>query len=332
MTFGFCSKVIMVYQEIRMRTITSLICILLLVVTNRSVGQENHSTKELATTKQLAARGYTSIPISINSDTLKISLNLTFGNHKFRCFLDTGTANTVFSKELAAKLDLKCEKPKSGSIISVVGTKQVELTTVKGLKLENFEMEEYTVLVSDIKDLLADNDTSISNAGGLIGSDFLIYYSAIIDYDKSMLYLIEPIKRLWPALSARWNCMEMQIGNKIVKNDTLHETFVLEFQELGKCKCSSYQQPDTLTQVMVYRFPGKDYLVWTPTKASTKRDSYLIGFGDVVIVKDDLRITTLLKPVDDGGDIERLKSYIKEKKTSELCVYTFRKLATADKK
>lgn len=105
--------------------------------------------------------------------------------------IDTGASHTIFDATLIPKAD---DKKKKGKEIQSAGIHEGELKTdlgyIRKFKLGDLKRNDWTVILIDLSHVngLYRKFTS-KRVAGLIGSDFLLQYRAIIDYKKRELVL-----------------------------------------------------------------------------------------------------------------------------------------------
>lgn len=130
--------------------------------------------------------------LSIQGDGFHLFVPIKIGRKKFRMLVDTGASRTVFDiGRIAAKLPEiemeQAEKLSTGLGVAGVAGKVAELGTINfsGIKRKN-----YTTMLLDLSHV----NTSYAELGfeaidGVLGSDLLHAFGAVIHYKKSTLTL-----------------------------------------------------------------------------------------------------------------------------------------------
>lgn len=153
------------------------------------------SLTQLATTSAadplgvaLKATGYVEIPLERTPGQLHVAV--TVGDLKFRAHLDTGSTGSVLSQAVAKKLGLKLSENTSKHL-GIGGTAEMRSTTLTGWSVGGLPQADIEVCVEEKPVVLTDDKPDQM----ILGDDFLHHYSAVIDYSKPAIYLIEPVKK-----------------------------------------------------------------------------------------------------------------------------------------
>lgn len=151
----------------------------------------------------LKAQGYVGVPMERGKWSGWYYLQVKINDVPTRFIIDTGAAHTCLTKSLATRLGYKLPEPKSrigpfGQTIHEYG-KAIPLIEVAGLQFGSGNLY--------INDLLREQDIAAdqvnSPAQGLLGSPFLSYFNAVIDYQSDTLYLLDPAIAAKP-LQGEW--------------------------------------------------------------------------------------------------------------------------------
>lgn len=106
--------------------------------------------------------------------------------------IDTGASKTVFDKTRIEKYVASETFEKHESLSSGLGTNTMisQITTIKKLKIGEVEIENYITVLLDLSHV---NDSyaqvGLKPVDGVLGSDILLKYNAVIDYEKKVLRL-----------------------------------------------------------------------------------------------------------------------------------------------
>lgn len=113
------------------------------------------------------------------------------GRKKIRLIVDTGASKTVFDKSRFEKLFPDQHVSDSDALTTGLGTNTFPGATAKiaSLKLGDLKLSNFDVLVLDLSHV----NNSYRLLGfkpfdGVLGSDLLLRYNAVIDFQASMLH------------------------------------------------------------------------------------------------------------------------------------------------
>jgi predicted aspartyl protease len=143
----------------------------------------------------LAGRGFTSVPMRLNSNA-HYDVEGALNGHSTRFLVDTGSSTTVIDTQVAVK---------SGTSVTALAgygaggagnlVEGVNRTGVKELAIGNFKLANAEVTVAHVsRDILLSKSTAESNAG-VLGQDYLATNFAVIDMGGKALYLRRPDSR-----------------------------------------------------------------------------------------------------------------------------------------
>jgi predicted aspartyl protease len=135
-----------------------------------------------------------SLPIQlliIDGDGVHLMVEAKAGRKKVRLIVDTGASKTVFDKSRFEKLFPDQNIKNSDALTTGLGTNSFPGATAKiaSLKLGELKLKNFDVLVLDLSHV----NTSYLFLGfkpfdGVLGSDLLLRYNAVIDFQASMLH------------------------------------------------------------------------------------------------------------------------------------------------
>src|SRR6266700_7046198 len=143
----------------------------------------------------LAGRGFTRIPIRLNSND-HFDVQGALNGHATRFIVDTGSANTLIDTQVAVR---------SGTGVTALAgvgaggagglVEGVNRTGVKDLAIGTFKIANAEVVVAHLSgDILLSKSAAESNAG-VLGQDYLATNFAVIDMGGRALYLRRPESR-----------------------------------------------------------------------------------------------------------------------------------------
>ncbi len=104
--------------------------------------------------------------------------------------IDTGASKTVFDKTRIEKYVTEKTFEKHDSLSSGLGTNtmQSEQVFIKKIKIGELEIENYKTILLDLSHVNKSYEQiGLKPVDGVLGSDILLTYNAIIDYEKKVL-------------------------------------------------------------------------------------------------------------------------------------------------
>jgi hypothetical protein len=115
-----------------------------------------------------------------------------------KVIIDTGASKTVFDKKRIKKYVDKKTVEKHDSLSTGLGTNTMtsELVSVKKIKIGELEIVNYKTILLDLSHVNHSYEQiKLNPIDGVLGSDLLLKYNAVIDYDKKILKLKFPKKK-----------------------------------------------------------------------------------------------------------------------------------------
>ncbi len=130
--------------------------------------------------------------IEIEKGNFHLFVHLKIGEKLCRLLLDTGASKTVFDKtrvlQFVKKRKIKSHESKSvGLGVTEMETQMVKLKNVSIGKLIIEKLEVAVLNISHVNDTY--EQIQLPKIDGVLGSDFLMKYKAVINYDKANLKL-----------------------------------------------------------------------------------------------------------------------------------------------
>lgn len=128
----------------------------------------------------------------IEKKNYHLFIEIKIGKRTSRLLVDTGASKTVFDShqvlKFVKKKKLKTHATKSvGLGVSEVETKVVKLKELKFGRLKVSKMEVAVLDLSHVNQSYS--QLELPNIDGVLGSDFLMKYKAVINYKKSTILL-----------------------------------------------------------------------------------------------------------------------------------------------
>ncbi len=137
----------------------------------------------------------TSIPfkiLDIAGDGFHLLLKLYINKKVAHVIIDTGASKTVFDKTRIEKFVADKTFEKHDSLSSGLGTNTMtsELVAIKKIKIGELEMDNYKTVLLDLSHVNQSYlQIGLKPVDGVLGSDILFKYNAVIDYEKKILKL-----------------------------------------------------------------------------------------------------------------------------------------------
>ena len=119
-------------------------------------------------------------------------MKLTINRKVANVIIDSGASNTVFDKKRILKYVSEKKFEVHDNLSSGLGTNtmQSHFTTLKKIKLGTIEIAEYKTVLLDLSHVNKSyKQVGLEPIDGVLGSDLLLKYNAVIDYEKKKLKL-----------------------------------------------------------------------------------------------------------------------------------------------
>lgn len=155
----------------------------------------------------LLQAGYTGVPLSVVRNMLHVEC--TVQGEKTKMLLDTGAAPAVFDMAIAKKLKWELGDEYNG--FGIGGKWVGRVVEFPPGKIGGYDTANDTNIWRAVaKDMPGEE----KGVGGLIGTNVLEQYSAVIDYPTRTLYLRSPLATAWPLLEGKWAATSWQDEDK----------------------------------------------------------------------------------------------------------------------
>jgi len=128
----------------------------------------------------------------IEKSNFHLFIELKIEKKKVRLLLDTGASKTVFDKKKVLRFvkEKNIKKNESKSVGLGVSEVETKIVKLKNLKIGKLKINKMEVAVLDLNHV---NQTyaqiKLHEIDGVLGSDFLMKYKAVINYEKGTLSL-----------------------------------------------------------------------------------------------------------------------------------------------
>ncbi len=132
--------------------------------------------------------------ISIDEEGFHLFVKIKINGKSANMLLDTGASKTVFDiNRISHFLKNKTDSFESFDKLSTglgTSTMQSSFTLLKEIKLDHLKLKNYTAILLDMKHVNQSYEMiKLKPIEGVIGSDLLMKYNAMIDYQKKNLKL-----------------------------------------------------------------------------------------------------------------------------------------------
>jgi hypothetical protein len=129
---------------------------------------------------------------ALEKNTYHLFINLTINGIACRLLLDTGASKTVFDSERVLRFvnSKKVKANESKSVGLGVSEMETHVTVLKKIQFGKFKMKKMEVAVLPIGHVNGTyQQLGFPEIDGVLGSDFLMKYDAVIDYGKKVVKL-----------------------------------------------------------------------------------------------------------------------------------------------
>jgi len=137
----------------------------------------------------------TTIPfkvLSIGGEGFHLIMKIYINGKVANIIIDTGASKTVFDKKRILKYVTNKKFGKHDNLSSGLGTSTMksQFTTIKKIKIGKIEIADYKTILLDLSHVNKSyQQVGLKPIDGVLGSDILLNYNAVIDFDKKILKL-----------------------------------------------------------------------------------------------------------------------------------------------
>lgn len=180
---------------------------LLLIFLAAPVGAADKPSVKAKDTRKAALlrAGYTPVPITIDPVMMMAYVDGAVGPEKVRFRLYNGSSATMLEMAVAKRLNLELGEKVGGESLS--GSHSGRVVELPGLTIGNYDTRKDC---DGFRGLACDLSGSSTKPTGMIGSDVLDNWGAVIDYGSRTLYLRSPLVNAWPRLEGAWTVTRWQ--------------------------------------------------------------------------------------------------------------------------
>lgn len=137
----------------------------------------------------------TTIPfkvLSIGGEGFHLMIKLYINRKVANVIIDTGASKTVFDKKRILKYVTNKKFDTHDKLSSGLGTSNMKshFTSIKKIKIGEIEILDYKIILLDLSHVNKSyQQVGLNQIDGVLGSDILMKYNAVIDYEKKKLRL-----------------------------------------------------------------------------------------------------------------------------------------------
>lgn len=138
---------------------------------------------------------FTTIPfkiLNIDNEGFHLLIKVYVNRKVARIIVDTGASKTVFDKTRIEKFVTERNFDVHEKMSSGLGTNtmQSQTTRIKKMKVGEIEIQDYKAVLLDLSHVNQSYEQiGLAPVDGVLGSDILLHYKAVIDYEKKILKL-----------------------------------------------------------------------------------------------------------------------------------------------
>jgi len=132
--------------------------------------------------------------LSIGEEGFHLMVKLYINRKVANVIIDTGASKTVFDKKRILKFVSDKKFDKHDNLSSGLGTNTMksQFTIIKKIKIGTLEIVNYQIVLLDLSHVNKSyHQVGLPQVDGVLGSDILLKYNAVIDYEKKKLRLKE---------------------------------------------------------------------------------------------------------------------------------------------
>lgn len=130
--------------------------------------------------------------LSIGGEGFHLMMKLYINRKVANVIIDTGASKTVFDRKRILKFVSDKKFDKHDNLSSGLGTNSMksEFTTIKKIRIGTLEIVNYQMVLLDLSHVNKSyHQVGLPQVDGVLGSDILLKYKAVIDYEKKKLKL-----------------------------------------------------------------------------------------------------------------------------------------------
>lgn len=136
--------------------------------------------------------------LSLDEDGFHLMIKVKINGKSANLIIDTGASKTVLDTSRVSKYVKESDFKVHDKLSSGLGTNtmQSQTTTLKKIQIAELEILNYTTVLLDLSHVNGSyQQIGLKPIEGVLGSDILLQYFAVIDYEKKILKLKFPKKK-----------------------------------------------------------------------------------------------------------------------------------------
>jgi hypothetical protein len=152
---------------------------------------------------------FTTIPfkiLNIDGEGFHLLIKIYINRKVAKIIIDTGASKTVFDKTRIEKFVIERNFDVHEKMSSGLGTNtmQSQTTSIRKIKVGEIEILDYKAVLLDLSHVNQSyKQIGLAPVDGVLGSDILLQYRAVIDYEKKILKLKSAKLKLKPVKSKK---------------------------------------------------------------------------------------------------------------------------------
>ena len=130
--------------------------------------------------------------VALEPDNYHIVAKASIEGHPLNVIIDTGASHSCFDLDFVRQLSPEISREDNDGLNVGVGTSDFEskLSTIQNLRLGRFLLKQYDIVLLDMSNINQAYEMMHKPLiHGILGSDFLMKYKAVIDYGERVLVL-----------------------------------------------------------------------------------------------------------------------------------------------
>jgi hypothetical protein len=130
--------------------------------------------------------------LDIEGEGFHLMIKIHINGKSANLIIDTGASKTIFDKKRIAKYVTDKKFKTHDKLSTGLGTNTMEsqTTTLKKIKIGDIEITNYKSVLLDLSHVNQSyRKIGLTQIEGVLGSDILLEYKAVIDYEKKVLKL-----------------------------------------------------------------------------------------------------------------------------------------------
>jgi hypothetical protein len=136
--------------------------------------------------------------LSLDADGFHLMVKMKINGKPANLIIDTGASKTVLDKTRISKYVKETDFKLHDKLSSGLGTNtmQSQSTLLKRIKIGDAEITDYTIVLLDLSHVNSSYEQlGLKPVEGVLGSDILLQFNAVIDYEKKIMKLKFPKKK-----------------------------------------------------------------------------------------------------------------------------------------